>query len=334
VLYRVPNWGLALLAGAIFPLGLAPFDVWPLVPLSAGLLCTALNRTQRAGSVGFAYGAGFFGAGVSWVYVSIHFYGNTPVWLALGLTTLFCGGLALLFAAQAIAYRRLASRHAAWRAVQFASLWVLFEWFRSWLLTGFPWLYAGYGALDSPFAGWIPVIGVYGTSWLLVAIGCFVANALGQPRDAGRWVGTAVITSLLLISGLLLQRTEWTSPEGDPVTVAIVQPNVPLKEKWDPRYRNRILSDFSERSTALAQEHALVVWPESALPGYRDRLLEIIEPIDQQFARLDSTLITGIPTRDAARRQPARCALHLLRDCLPGLCAALCGRRSIACDHQ
>jgi apolipoprotein N-acyltransferase len=166
-----------LLAGAIFPLGLAPFDVWPLVPLSAGLLCTALNRTQRAGSVGFAYGAGFFGAGVSWVYVSIHVYGNTPVWLALGLTTLFCGGLALLFAAQAIAYRRLASRHAAWQAVQFASLWVLFEWLRSWLLTGFPWLYAGYGALDSPFAGWIPVVGVYGTSWLLVAIGCFVANA-------------------------------------------------------------------------------------------------------------------------------------------------------------
>jgi apolipoprotein N-acyltransferase len=112
-----------------------------------------------------------------------------------------------------------------------------------------------------------------------------------------------------LISGLLLQRTEWTSPEGDPVTVAIVQPNVPLKEKWDPRYRSRILSDFSERSTALAQEHALVVWPESALPGYRDRLLEIIEPIDQQFALLDSTLITGIPTRDAAGRYNSITAL-------------------------
>ena len=309
MLHRVPNWGLALLAGAIFPLGLAPFDVWPCVPLSAGLLCTALNRTQRAGGVGFAYGTGFFGAGVSWVYVSIHVYGNTPVWLALGLTTLFCGGLALLFAAQAIIYRRLASRHAAWRAVQFASLWVLFEWFRSWLLTGFPWLYAGYSALDSPFAGWIPVIGVYGTSWFLIAIGCFAANALSQPRDIGRWVGTVAITSLLLISGLVLQRIEWTSPEGDPVTVAIVQPNVPLKEKWDPRYRNQILSDFGERSMALAQEHNLVIWPESALPGYRDRLLEVIEPVDQRFALLDSTLITGIPTRDASGRYNSIMAL-------------------------
>ena len=121
MLDRVPNWGIALLAGVIFPLGLAPFDVWPVIPLSGGLLYTALNRTQHAGGIGFAYGAGFFGAGVSWVYVSIHVYGNTPVWLAVGLTTVFCGGLGLLFAAQGVAFARLASRHPAWRAVQFAS---------------------------------------------------------------------------------------------------------------------------------------------------------------------------------------------------------------------
>ena len=86
MLDRVPSWVAALLAGLVFPLGLAPFDVWPVIPLSAGLLYTALNRTQRPGGTGFAYGAGFFGAGVSWVYVSIHVYGNTPVWLAVGLT--------------------------------------------------------------------------------------------------------------------------------------------------------------------------------------------------------------------------------------------------------
>jgi len=79
MLDRVYSWGAALLAGLIFPLGLTPFDVWPAIPLSAGLLYAALNRTQRAGSTGFAFGVGFFGAGVSWVYVSIHVYGNTPV---------------------------------------------------------------------------------------------------------------------------------------------------------------------------------------------------------------------------------------------------------------
>lgn len=309
MLDRIPNWGTAALAGVIFPLGLAPFDVWPVIPLSAGLLYVALNRTRRAGGIGFAYGAGLFGAGVSWVFVSIHVYGNTPVWLAVALTTVFCGGLALLFAAQGMAFVRLASRHPAWRAVQFASLWVLFEWLRSWLLTGFPWLYAGYGALDSPLAGWIPVVGVYGESWFLVVIGCLVANTLSQPRDIGRWVGTAAVVGPLILASLLLHRIDWTVPQGEAVTVAVVQPNVPLKEKWDPRYRNEILSNFGTRSTALAQDHDLVVWPESALPGYRDRLLDVIEPVDQRLAQLDSTLITGIPIRDTAGRYNSITAL-------------------------
>ena len=51
MLDRVSNWGIALLAGVIFPLGLAPFDVWTVIPLSAGLLYAALNRTQHAGGI-------------------------------------------------------------------------------------------------------------------------------------------------------------------------------------------------------------------------------------------------------------------------------------------
>ena len=128
-------------------------------PLSAGLHYTALNRTQRAGGIDLLRRGLLRRGGLVGVYVSIHVYGNTPVWLAAGLTTVFCGSLGLLFAAQGMAFARLASRHPSWRAAQFASLWVIFEWLRGWLLTGFPWLYAGYGALDSPLAGWIPVVG-------------------------------------------------------------------------------------------------------------------------------------------------------------------------------
>ena len=309
--YRIPNWCAALLAGVIFPLGLAPFDFWPAIPLSTGLLYAALNRSQRTqyGRCGYAYGAGFFFTGVSWVYVSIHVYGNTSVWLSAALTGLFCGGLALLFAAQATAFGRLASTHVTWRITQFASLWVLFEWLRSWLLTGFPWGYAGYGSLDSPLAGWIPVVGVFGTSWLLVAIGCCFAEALDAPRRNIRWATAVAFTGIIAISGLSLQRVEWTSSKGTPIAVAVVQPNVPLREKWNPRYRSQILSDFRERSAQLAQAHTLVVWPESALPAYQDRVTDVLERVDSQLALLDSTLVTGIPTRDATGRYNSIIAL-------------------------
>ena len=110
---------------------------------------------------GLAYGLGFFGVSVSWVYVSIHVYGPTPVWLAALLTALFCGGLALLHGFQASLFYRLGSRHLTWRLIQFASIWVLFEWLRSWLLTGFPWDLCGVQRARQ-FPEWlIPVIGVY-----------------------------------------------------------------------------------------------------------------------------------------------------------------------------
>ena len=225
--------GFALLAGMLFPLGLSPINLWPLIPLSAGVLFALLEwqRSQRAFRIGYLYGLGFFGTAVSWVYVSIHTYGATPVWLAVSFTLLFCGGLALFFAAQLYAFKRLSSQHAYWRVVQFASLWVLFEWLRSWILTGFPWGYAGYGALASPVSGWAPLVGVYGCSWLLVAMGCAWAILLRRPRMTAHWVISLGVTGVILLSGQLLTTVTWTKPLGDPITVAIVQPAVPLAKK-------------------------------------------------------------------------------------------------------
>ena len=124
--------GLALLAGLIFPLGLSPLDFWPAIPVSAGALYAILNRDGLLTSwrIGLAYGIGFFGAGVSWVYVSVHVYGATPVWLAVLLTAIFCGGLALIFSLQSHLYARFAGNQPDWRIVQFSSLWVLMEWLR------------------------------------------------------------------------------------------------------------------------------------------------------------------------------------------------------------
>ena len=308
---RRPTWGLALLAGALFPLGLAPFDLWPIIPVSAGIFYAALSTSAPTPfwRQGFAYGVGFFGAGVSWVYVSIHVYGNTPTWLALCLTAIFCGGLALLFSFQAALFQRLASQNWGWRIVQFASLWVLFEWLRSWLLTGFPWAFAGYAALDSPLDSWIPMLGVYGLSWLLIALGCLWIGAIAHPRVTVRWVTAAISTGAILISGVLLQGISWSSPIGEPMRVAAIQPNVPLKEKWQPRYRNRILQDFDALNQQFEGDRDLIVWPESALPGYRDQLRDAIDRADERAQATATALFSGLPTRDRDSRYNSITAL-------------------------
>jgi len=293
--------GFALLSGLLFPLGLAPFNIWPLIPVSAGCLYAALTTsgTSRPWSIGWAYGLGLFGAGVSWVYVSIHIYGNTPVSLAVLLTAVFCGGLALLFSCQASLFWRLKSRHWAWRVAQFASIWVLFEWLRSWLLTGFPWAYAGYGALDSPLSGWIPLVGVFGCSWLLVALGGIGAEIIRNRGARHYWVTGGVSAIVAIAAGMVWSVIEWTHTQGEPLRVAVVQPNISLRDKWNRNQRSVILRQAMDQTTALSAAHDLLVWPESALPGYLDQLEPTIDVLTTTAAKEGATVITGVLTRDA-----------------------------------
>ena len=301
---RTLTLGIALLAGMLFPLGLSPAGFWPLILLSAGVLFALCEwqPSQPAFRLGYLYGIGFFGTAVSWVYVSIHTYGATPAWLAVTLTFVFCAGLALFFGAQLYCFQRLSSRHAYWRVVQFASLWVLFEWLRSWVLTGFPWGYAGYGAIASPVSGWAPLLGVYGCSWLLITMAGSWVAVLRRPHVMSQWAISLGMTGFILLSGQLLSTISWTEALGDPLAVAVVQPAVPLAKKWSRVHREDILNDLALTTEPLYATHDLIVWPESALPGYRDQMRDFLDAINTQAAAHDATVITGIPSRDHKKR--------------------------------
>jgi apolipoprotein N-acyltransferase len=172
----------ALLAGASITLALAPFDLKLLVLLGPALLYLIQRHQAPRQSLfsGYCFGLGFWGAGVSWVYVSINTYGNASALLATALTALFVMALALLFALQGWLFAHLA-RNAGQRWLIFTVVWVGFEWLRSWLLTGFPWLYLGYAVLDTPLERWAPLFGIWWLSLILVLL----ATASVAGRAAG-----------------------------------------------------------------------------------------------------------------------------------------------------
>ena len=176
--------GLAAGCGALLPLTLAPFGWWPLGILSIGGWFWLLDaRPRNAAALGFAYGIGKFGVGVSWVYVSMRLYGGASVPLAGFLVLLFVAGLSLFTLSQGWLYGRVAAgRSPLPAAALFAAVWLLFEWLLTWFLTGFPWLFPGYAHLDTPLVHLLPVGGVSLASLGVVVTSVFLTAALARIR--------------------------------------------------------------------------------------------------------------------------------------------------------
>ncbi|MFG6179125.1 apolipoprotein N-acyltransferase [Halomonas sp. THAF12] len=282
----------AIAAGVLTTLSAAPFHLWWLAPVAAGLLYAGLPslNARQAAWRGWCYGLGLFGTGASWVYVSIHDYGYTGMPLALGLTALFVAALALFFAVTLGLYRRLCGPRLS--VLTFAGAWVLGEALRTWLFTGFPWLLLGSGQVDSPLASWAPIGGVYLLS-LLVAL----SGALGVALLRRRWWSALPLAVLWLIP--LALPGQWTTPAGEPLRVALLQGNLPQLIKWTQEGQRQAANTYLSLTAELDHEPDLVIWPEAALPMFADQAQPILERA-QTLLPPETALLTGILTRDEA----------------------------------
>ena len=285
---------LALAAGALFPLGLAPLTLWPLIPISMALLLLTLEgqTPKRAFWRAFLYGMGFHGVGVSWVYVSIHFYGNTPAWLAGLGTVLFCAFLSvLLFAIPFWAFRRWNLER--YTLLTFPAIWVLMEWVKTWLLSGFPWLWAGYGLLDSPLSGLAPVAGALGLS-LVAAVSAVLIRQIARRENLRRM--PSVIGLVALWGGCWhLNQLEWTLPDlAQTRKVALVQGNIPQEQKWDPKYRQPIIDTYV-KATQQNWDADFILWPEAAYPVFYHQALRTITDMDIQAKQRKVSIVSGVP---------------------------------------
>ena len=290
-------------SGALLPLALAPFNFWPIASPCIALLFYKLQHQSIKQAIAKAsvFGFAMFFAGVSWVYVSIHEHGFIPAPLALIATALFCLFLALLFALPFALSVLIPQRSASW-LVGLPAIWVLSEWFRSWIFTGFPWLYAGYVHTDTWLSGWAPISGVMGLSFITALAAATVAQ-LGsalfekkRPIQVGVKISCCILIALT-ISGHLLQAITWTQETGKSLSVVLIQPNTDQNKKWSSSERQSILDQLHEQ-TAPHWGADLIVWPEAAIPATPKRVSDFLKDIDKTAKVNQTALLTGIPTQD------------------------------------
>ena len=292
----------ALLAGALTVTGFAPLGAFPLPFLTlAGLLALWQHApSPRDGlRTGFAFGAGLFGAGVSWVYVSLHDFGLMPAPLSAAATLLFCASLALYPAAAGWAFVRLRHGTRVATLITFPALWTLLEWLRGWLFTGVPALTIGYSQTDTPLAGFAPVLGVFGVSFataLCAGLLYLVYSGSGRTRIAG-----AAALMLALGLGTLLQQISWTSPQGEPFRVALLQGNIPQNLKFQAERYTATLATY--RRLIAGSSAQLIVLPETAIPRFLDAVDPLyLNDIAQLARERRADLIIGVPLRDEGGR--------------------------------
>ena len=240
------------------------------------------QRRQRF-LIGYAYGLGLFGVGVSWIYVSLHVFGGMPMPLAALSTAGFCAFLALFPALAGF----VSAHYQSYRWTVMALAWVLLEWVLNWIFTGFPWMTLGNAQVPlSPLAGFAPLLGVFGVSLAGAVFAALLAAHMGGDKRKIILAGLLAIW----ISGSLLKQVEWSAPTGAPITVSLLQGNIAQDMKWQPEEAERTLSTYLD----LARRHPaqLVVLPETALPMLRD---DIPAPyLAQLTAAAGGDVLTGV----------------------------------------
>jgi len=191
-----------------------------------------------------------------------------------------------------------------------AALSVAVDHLRSFAMTGFPWATLGYALhADRWLLALAPFAGVYALCFAAVLGGASLAALWGGRRRAGA-VGLAALAALHGLGAALagIERVP-----GEPVTVALAQGNIDQGSKWSPEWAERTLAIYEELTrSAAARGAALVVWPETAVPGSPDADLGLRERLEDLSSREGVTLVVGAVGLDGydPQRRSARGAVR------------------------
>jgi apolipoprotein N-acyltransferase len=287
--------------GALSVLGFAPFYFYPVSIASlAGLIYVwrSCETARQAAFIGFMYGLGLFGIGFYWIYISLHTYGGMPAIMA-GLCTLLLAAFMSLFpAATGALSKRISANQKHAFLIAVPVFWALADWVRSWIFTGFPWLTIGYSQLpQSPLAGYIPLIGVYGVSLITVLVASLISALFIKNLPAFCKRGALLALLVIIITGGLLKLVEWSTPANPPVSVSLLQGNIDQTIKWAPEIAEHTLNQYlgmAEQSTSK-----LIIMPETAMPVLSSNMPpEMITRMKQHAIKNKGDILVGMVERE------------------------------------
>lgn len=270
----------------------APFSYYWLMAiiLPSWLYSLQGKSPSSAAKHGFIFAFGWFCAGISWVHVSIDQFGGLPLVVSLLLMVLLCLYLALFLALACYLSARFSNNQKLnlWLLLPF---WLIVEYLRAVVLTGFPWLTLGYSQIDGPLAAFAPVIGEKGISAIVISVSIALVYIVKQQK---RTVHIGLLVAIATTS-LALQNINWVTPTSKTVNTLLVQGNIKQELKWAPELTWPTMLKYLD----LTRQHYpadIVVWPESAITAVEPstQAQDFLQLAQSSALLNNSAIISGI----------------------------------------
>jgi apolipoprotein N-acyltransferase len=286
-----------VIAGCLLALAFAPFNLKILAVLAPIILLQRMwnfNDIKRAAVDGWCFGIGFFGISVYWLYITLYQFAGVSLFFSILLTSLFVCLLGIYFLLVNILSAYLANGSEKKLAIAFSCSWVLFEYVRSNLFSGFAWNLLGYSQTDWLLRGYIPIFGAYGLSFIVLLIAALLW-LLMKNHKSNQVLTTVIYIFVILFVAYTLQNKEWVLVDKkNKNTVALVQGNIAQNVKWNPSALFTSLNTYKDFSHE-ARNSNIIVWPESAIPAFRSQIAEYLQSVAADLTP-GSSLVLGIPT--------------------------------------
>ncbi|MEZ5708982.1 MAG: apolipoprotein N-acyltransferase [Blastomonas sp.] len=265
----LPHAMTCLLLGLVSATGFAPLDLWPVTLTCLAIMLRISMLAERLRSVllsGWLFGVGHFVLGLNWIATAFTFQANMPAWLGWIAVVLLSLYLAIYPALAFLGARLIGGRLPLAQVIAFAGCWVVSEWLRSWVISGFAWNPLGVILVPPGLAAPSIWIGTYGLGALaaLLAGGLFLLS-LRKWRATAIALGPAAI--LIVMAWLVPQSL--IADTGKPRAITIVQPNISQADKWEPGFREENFQRLARETVRKGDgPRRLIFWPEVAIPDY------------------------------------------------------------------
>jgi apolipoprotein N-acyltransferase len=311
-------WASALLLGLLGACAYPPLHLWPLgLAALAGFvwLIHSAPGWRSAAWLGWLFGWAHLTLANNWIATAFTYQSEMPAMLGWAAVPLLCVYLAAYPALAAVAAHLLARRPPVWAfGLVLAGAWIVTEWLRGWVFTGYPWPPLGLmllGGWDAPgIAALLPWTGTYALSGLALGL----AGAMLALLAVRRWLGAAALLGVVAAAMLAPSLTGQTDST---IRYTLVQPLILQDEINDGSKFEEQFQRIAALTAKGRDQSRLVLWPESAVPdyledGYPERYyLQMTARGDPAFARArigrsigpQSTLLTGVVNLDIGTRE-------------------------------